>query len=93
MHTVLLPCTARYILGQSRKSDPLPQWVWLARLGIDNTLADALSHNNATLFLSKVPSAGKTATHVLQELMEPLASDPKARLDIPELFSTILNEV
>ena len=38
--------------------------------GIDNTLADALSRNNATLFLSKVPNVDKTATHVSQELME-----------------------
>ena len=53
------------------------------RLGIDNTLADALSRNNATLFLSKIPSADKTATHVSKELMELLASDPKAKLDHP----------
>ena len=38
--------------------------------GIDNTLADALSCNNATLFLSKVPNADKIPTHIPQELME-----------------------
>ena len=50
--------------------------------GIDNTLADALSRNNATLFLSKVPNADKTATHVPQELMELLVVQ-KPELDIP----------
>ena len=81
MHSKVYPG----LVSQARQ---LPQWVWLARLGIDNTLADALSRNNATLFLSKVPSTDKTATHVLQELssrklMELLASGPKARLDHP----------
>ena len=60
--------------------------------GIDNTLAGTLSCNNVTLFLSKVPNVDKTATHVPQKLMELLVVQ-KPELDIPELFSTILNKV
>jgi len=51
-------------------------------------LADALSRNNATLFLSKVPNADKTLTHIPQELMELLVIQ-KARLDIPELDNLV----
>ena len=63
--------------------------------GIDNTLTDALSRNNATLFLSKVPNADKTTTHVPQELMELLVIQKPdwTSQNWTTLFSTILNKV
>ena len=38
--------------------------------GEHNELADAISRNHATLFLSKVPGACTTPTSVAQELLE-----------------------
>ena len=63
--------------------------------GIDNTLADALSCNNATLFLSKVPNVDKTPIHIPQELMELLVIQKPdwTSQSWTTLFSTILNKV
>ena len=54
---------------------------------MENTLADALSHNNATLFFQRFPTRTNPDSH--PPGTDGATSDPKARLDIPELDNLV----
>ena len=63
--------------------------------GAHNELADAISRNHATLFLSKVPGACRTPTSVPQELLEILIHQQPdwTSLNWTALFTSILEKV